>query len=187
MMTGKIFLIGLSIVFGILSNSHEPKLDEEKKVKMRSYGFQDKGFIPVEYTCDGENMSPPIIWGPLPNGAKSTAIIMEDPDAPKKDFVHWIVFNIPPDINKLTENFSSQKYKGLSIKEGLNDTGEIGYFGPCPPSGTHKYLFKIYVLDTILDFEDDTEITKEELLEAMKGHILEENELTGKYKRANIN
>lgn len=182
-----VFLIGLSIVFGILSNSHEPKWDEEKTVKIRSYGFKEEGFIPVEYTCDGEDLSPPILWGPLPNGTKSTAIIMEDLDAPKKDFVHWIIYNIPPDINKLTENFSSQKYKGPSIKEGLNDTGEIGYFGPCPPSGTHRYFFKIYVLDAILDFGDDKEITKEKLLKAMEGHILEKNELMGKYKRERAN
>lgn len=182
-MSGKIFLIGLSIVFGILSNSHEPKWDEEKTVKIRSYGFENNGFIPQEYTCDGENMSPPILWGPLQNGTKSVAIIVDDPDAPKKNFVHWIVYNIPPDINKLTENFSSQKYKGALIKEGFNDFGEMGYLGPCPPSGTHRYFFKVYVLDIILDFGDDKEITKEKLLNAMKGHILEENKIIGKYKR----
>jgi len=146
------------------------------ELKVFSSSFENGGTIPAKFTCDGENISPDISWEGVPEGAKSLALICDDPDAPSGDFVHWVVFNIPVDMDGLSE--------GMEIdgdKLGITDYGCPGYGSPCPPSGFHHYHFKVYALDDMLDAESN--IDKYELLDKMEGHILAKGELIGLYKR----
>ncbi|MFQ5866233.1 MAG: YbhB/YbcL family Raf kinase inhibitor-like protein [bacterium] len=150
-------------------------------IKLTSTAFEEGGMIPKKYTCDGKDVSPPLAWSSVPTGIKSFALICDDPDAPMGTWVHWVMFNLPADSTKLTENIPLDKILPNGAKQGTNDFRKIGYGGPCPPSGTHRYYFKIYALDTELELEAG--ITKAQLLKAMKGHILAEGQLMGKYKR----
>jgi Raf kinase inhibitor-like YbhB/YbcL family protein len=137
--------------------------------------------IPAEYTCDGQDISPPLNWKNLPPGTKSLTLICDDPDAPVGIWVHWVVFNIPPEESGLAENVRPERELNNGMRQGNNDWRKIGYGGPCPPGGTHRYFFKLYALDTELDLEPGA--TDKAVLKAMKGHILAEAQLTGKYKR----
>ena len=148
------------------------------KIAVKSSAFENNGSIPKKYTCDGENMSPRLEWTDV-KGAKSFAIICDDPDAPSKTWVHWVVYNIPADVKKLEESAPVEGKLGNGAMQGINDFGKSSYGGPCPPSGTHRYLFKVYALDTMLELKGN--VTKDKLLEAMGGHIIEEGQLTGKY------
>lgn len=150
-------------------------------LQVTSPAFDQGGMIPTKYTCDGADVSPTIKWGSSPEGTKSFALISDDPDAPAGTWVHWIIFNIPPDANELAENIPPEKKLPNGSKHGTNDFKKIGYGGPCPPSGTHRYFFKLYALDSGLDLNPGA--TKKELLSAMEGHVLDEGELIGKYKR----
>jgi len=153
----------------------------EKNLEVRSV-FKNGEFIPKKYTCDGEDISPPLELVNLSPNAKSIAIIMEDPDAPMGTFTHWIIWNIPP-TNKIPEGIPRGKEISEPFKayQGRNDFGNYGYGGPCPPKGKpHRYIFKVYVLDTMLDLKD---ATKEQLLKAMEGHIIQYGELVGLYGR----
>jgi Raf kinase inhibitor-like YbhB/YbcL family protein len=147
-------------------------------LKVFSSSFKDGEMIPVKFTCDGENISPEIRWEEVPDDAKSLALICDDPDAPSGDFVHWVVFNIPADKDGLEENADMSDIADL----GMTDFGRPGYGGPCPPSGSHHYHFKLYALDEILRIEDT--IDKYGLLEKMEGHILANGEIVGLYKRS---
>lgn len=151
------------------------------KFQITSSAFKDGEMIPSKYTCDGENISPPLNWNGIPDGTKSLALINDDPDAPVGDWVHWIVFNIPPETIELKEAASNKKLLPAGSVEGLNDWNKIGYGGPCPPSGVHRYFFKLYALDNLLSLKEGA--TKRQLLDAMKGHILAEAQLIGKYQR----
>ena len=151
------------------------------EIKITSTAFEDGGMIPQKYTCDDIDVSPPLAWGSVPDGTKSLALICDDPDAPVGTWVHWVIFNIPANINELPENVPPQKILESGAKQGMSDFRRIGYGGPCPPGGTHRYYFKLYALDTELNIEAG--ITKAELLKAMEGHILAEGQLMGKYKR----
>ncbi len=151
-------------------------------IKITSPVFEEGGMIPKKYTCDGENISPPVNWENVPPDTKSIALISDDPDAPVGTWVHLVIYNIPPDINKLPENMPTDKVLSDGASQGMNDWGKVGYDGPCPPSGTHRYFFKIYALDTVLELKPGS--TKELLLRAMHGHIISEGKLTGKYKRS---
>jgi Raf kinase inhibitor-like YbhB/YbcL family protein len=141
--------------------------------------------IPARYTCDGQDISPPLQWSGIPTEAKSLVLIVDDPDAPdpaapKMTWVHWVLYNIPVDTPGLEENISSASLPG-GTKEGINDWGRKGYGGPCPPIGRHRYFFKIYALDTVLtDLQQPTKIQVEE---AIAGHILAKAELVGMYQR----
>src|SRR5688500_10792846 len=135
--------------------------------------FSHKGHIPSEYTCDGKDINPPLEVENIPEGTKSLALIMEDPDAPRGTFDHWLVWNISPN-----EAISEQTNPGIS---GTNDFGKTGYGGPCPPSGVHRYFFKVYALDTKLELLAGAD--KKTLLETMNGHILSEGEIMGLYQR----
>lgn len=161
----------------------QPETVGEKKmeIKVTSRAFEEGGMIPQKYTCDGEDVSPPLAWTSVPEGTKSLALICDDPDAPMGTWVHWVLFNLPANIKELPENVPPQETLENGAKHGITDFRRIGYGGPCPPSGTHRYYFKLYALDTELDLEAG--ITKAELLEAMEGHILAEGRLMGKYKR----
>lgn len=146
-------------------------------LRVFSSSFENGGTIPAKFTCDGENISPDISWEGVPEGTKSLALICDDPDATSGDFVHWVVFNIPGDINGFEENADLNSIANL----GITDYGRSGYKGPCPPSGAHHYHFKVYALDEMLDAESN--IDKYRLLEKMEGHILAKGELIGLYKR----
>jgi len=150
-------------------------------MELTSTAFDNGGMVPDKYTCEGSNVSPPLEWDNLPEGTKSVALICDDPDAPMGTWVHWVVYDIPATINKLPENTPSDKTLTNSGKQGSNDFHKIGYGGPCPPSGTHRYFFKLYALDTYLGL--DPGMTKEQLLRSMKGHVLEEVKLIGRYRR----
>lgn len=145
------------------------------EMKLTSTAFTHNGAIPSEYTCDGADLSPPLSISDIPANSKSLALIMDDPDAPVGTWDHWVVFNIPPtkQIAKGTEP------QGVA---GRNSWGRTGYGGPCPPSGTHRYFFKLYALDTELNLPKGS--TKKELERAMQGHIVAQAELMGTYKRS---
>lgn len=151
------------------------------EIEIKSKGFEEGEMIPERYTCDGLNVSPPLEWYSIPDGTKSLALICDDPDAPMGVWVHWVLFNIPANINGLPEKIPSQKRLDNGAKQGITDFGRIGYGGPCPPGGTHRYYFKLYALDTTINLEAG--ISKKELLKAMEGHIVAKGQLMGKYSR----
>jgi Raf kinase inhibitor-like YbhB/YbcL family protein len=150
-------------------------------IKLTSTAFKDGGMIPTKYTCDGADVSPPLEWSGAPQTTKSLALICDDPDAPGKTWVHWVVFNLPASRTSLPENVPSQETIAGGGKQGMNDFKKIGYGGPCPPSGTHRYFFKIYALGAELNLNSST--TKDQLVQAMKDYILAQGELMGRYKR----
>lgn len=154
---------------------------EKMDIKITSPAFKNGDLIPAKYTCDGQDISPPLQWDGVPEETKSLAFICDDPDAPMKTWVHWVLFNLPAGTKGLQENVPPDKVLPSGAKQGISDFRRIGYGGPCPPSGTHRYFFKIYALDTQLNLEAGA--TKEQLLKAMKGHILAEGQLIGKYRR----
>ncbi|HOO40687.1 MAG TPA: YbhB/YbcL family Raf kinase inhibitor-like protein [Syntrophales bacterium] len=151
------------------------------KMKIESPQINDGAMIPSKYTCDGKDISPPLAWKDVPDGTKSFALISDDPDAPMGTWVHWVIYNIPPDVTELEENIPREKEFKNGIVQGTNSWPKIGYGGPCPPSGTHRYYFKLYALDTMLSLKPGAD--KAQLFKAMAGHILAEAQLMGKYKR----
>lgn len=183
-------LLLFSLVSIILFSKSENKkreiklrLQPTKTVAKQTYSmtiaspsFANNTFIPAKYTCDGGNMSPSLSFSDIPKETKSLALIVDDPDAPSKTWVHWTVFNLHPGTTTFPEGFVPD-----GNIEGMTDFGKPGYGGPCPPSGTHHYHFKLYALDTSLVLGRSA--TKEDIEEAMKGHILEKAELIGLYKR----
>ncbi|MGB3079439.1 MAG: YbhB/YbcL family Raf kinase inhibitor-like protein [Saprospiraceae bacterium] len=144
-----------------------------KALKISSTAFQNNEPIPQEYTCDGKDINPPLDIDDIPMEAKSLALIMDDPDAPGGTWVHWVVWNIP-----ITHHIRENEKPG---EEGLNNSDDHQYGGPCPPSGIHRYFFKVYALDTLLDLPADTR--KEQLEKKMSKHIVAFGELVGLYSR----
>ncbi|MGQ9541449.1 MAG: YbhB/YbcL family Raf kinase inhibitor-like protein [Armatimonadota bacterium] len=150
-------------------------------IRLTSTAFTDGGTIPQKYTCDGADVSPPLAWDNVPEGTKSFALICDDPDAPVGTWVHWVLFHLPADTRNLPEAVPPDKELPNGARQGTNDFRKIGYGGPCPPSGTHRYYFKLYALDTLLDLPAG--ISKAQLLKAMEGHVLAEGQLMGRYSR----
>jgi len=150
-------------------------------MEVKSTAFQEGAMIPKLYTCDGQDISPPLSWSGVPAKAKSIALIMDDPDAPRGTWDHWVLFNIPPDTKSLAQNIPRTPSLTNGAKQGNNSWPKLGYGGPCPPGGTHRYYFKVYALDIVLTLK--TGITKAQLLKAMEGHILAEGQLMGRYTR----
>jgi Raf kinase inhibitor-like YbhB/YbcL family protein len=155
-------------------------------LKVTSSAFQQGASIPSKYTCEGQDVSPPLAWSGLPNNTKSVAMIVDDPDAPdpakpQRVYVHWVVYNIPPQATTLDENASKSEMPSGAV-QGMNDWGKAEYGGPCPPIGRHRYFFKLYALDTALTGLKDA--TKADLEKAMKGHIVDSGELMGTYQKA---
>ncbi|MGC8764821.1 MAG: YbhB/YbcL family Raf kinase inhibitor-like protein [Brevinematia bacterium] len=150
-------------------------------IKLKSPSFKNGDMMPSKYAYDRENLSPPLEWENIPSNAKSIAIICDDPDAPVGNWVHWIIFNIPATKKGLAENISKNPELPDGSRQGRNDYGKIGYDGPCPPYGTHRYVFKIFALDTMLDLKAGC--SRGEIINAMKNHILDKGELTGLYSR----
>jgi Raf kinase inhibitor-like YbhB/YbcL family protein len=150
-------------------------------LEINSPAFSEGEMIPTRYTCDGPDVSPELSWSGVPEAAKSLALICDDPDAPMGTWVHWVLFNIPPSTNGLAAEIPTDASLENGARHGTNDFRKMGYGGPCPPGGTHRYFFKLYALDAELNLESG--ITKAELLETMQGHILAEGQLMGTYKR----
>lgn len=152
-----------------------PVLKEVNTMKITSPAFKHEGMIPSEYTCDGDDISPELNIAEVPENANSLVLVCDDPDAPRGTWDHWIVFNIAPSTAKIA--------KGAEPKgtPGKNSWGNTGYGGPCPPSGTHRYFFKLYALDKRLDLPEGA--SKADIQKAMQGHIIEEAQLMGKYKK----
>ena len=159
----------------------EPLEEKKMDIKITSSAFEEGGLIPPKYTCDGADISPPLQWEAVPEGTKSIALISDDPDAPMGTWVHWVLFNLPAETKELAENVPPDSTLPNGARQGTTDFGRVGYGGPCPPSGTHRYFFKIYALDTEVDLPAGAD--KSRLLKAMQGHILGQGQLIGKYKR----
>lgn len=149
---------------------------------LKSTVFSPGGMIPAKFSCDGTDVSPPLAWDNAPSGTKSFALICDDPDAPMGTWVHWVYFDIPAATKSLPEHIEVIATPSNGGRQGLNDFRKTGYGGPCPPSGVHRYYFKLYALDTALNLPAGT-TTKDKLLKAMEGHILTQAQLMGKYKR----
>ncbi len=149
---------------------------------LESSAFKNGADIPRQFTCEGADVSPPLAWGGLPPGTKSLALIADDPDAPVGTWVHWVLYDMDPQTFQLQQGVAkSEAVPGIG-KQGLNDFGKIGYGGPCPPPGKpHRYYFKLYALDTMLNLKPKAK--KRDVEQAIKGHILAQTELMGKYKR----
>jgi Raf kinase inhibitor-like YbhB/YbcL family protein len=155
-------------------------------MQILSPSFTHQGLIPAKYTCEGTDASPPLSWSGVPPSTKSLALIVDDPDAPdpsapKMTWVHWVVYNLPPQATSLGES-SSRKSLPQGAKEGLNDWKKLGYGGPCPPIGRHRYFFKLYALDIALP--DLGRPSKADLLKAMQGHVMGSAELVGTYEKS---
>lgn len=151
---------------------------------LESTAFSQNGAMPQRYTCQGEDVSPPLRWSGVPQGCKSLVLIVDDPDAPdpaapQRTWVHWILYNLPPAAEGLAEAVQDLP---AGTKAGLNDDNQTGYGGPCPPRGTHRYFHKLYALDTLLHFEAPP--TKAQIEKAMASHILAQAELIGLYKKS---
>jgi Raf kinase inhibitor-like YbhB/YbcL family protein len=152
-------------------------------MKAKSSAFDHNGSIPSKYTCEGNDVSPPLSWSDAPKGTKSFALIVDDPDAPdpsapKRTWVHWVVFDIPATTTELAEGAASKLPNGA--KTGVNDWKKASYGGPCPPIGRHRYFHKVYALDTTLALDQPT---KADLEKAMQGHVLAQAELIGTYEK----
>jgi Raf kinase inhibitor-like YbhB/YbcL family protein len=153
---------------------------------LHSSAFDEGGPIPAAYTCEGENISPPLTLQGSPTQAKSLVLIVDDPDAPdprapKMTWVHWVVYNIPPNTSDFAAG-ASQKSLPAGAEEGINDWKQRGYGGPCPPIGRHRYFYKLYALDITLPTLDQP--TKANVLNAMKGHVIGESVLQGTYEKS---
>jgi Raf kinase inhibitor-like YbhB/YbcL family protein len=176
-------LLALSWVFTwTTAGAAGPK--KKATLKLQSNSFQDGGLIPEKYTCKGTNISPELYWKDVPPKTKTFALVVEDPDAPTQTWIHWVVFNIPnkpkdPAIHtyELLENFPRDEKTREGIVQGANDFNKIGYDGPCPPGGSHRYYFKLYALDSTLNLPAG--VAKFQLVKAMEKHILAQTQIMG--------
>jgi Raf kinase inhibitor-like YbhB/YbcL family protein len=148
---------------------------------LMSSAFPDSGFVPALYTCDGEDISPPMEWRGIPAGTASLVLVCDDPDAPGGSWIHWILYNIPATTDSLPEGLPTDSKLPDGSCQGFNSWGRSGYGGPCPPSGTHRYVFTLYALDTTLDLPSRVRI--DGVRSAMEGHIAASTQLTGTYSR----
>jgi Raf kinase inhibitor-like YbhB/YbcL family protein len=182
---------GLQIVTALMFSSlvlmtvNLLRAEEIMALTLKSSAFDNGGEIPSRYTCEGEDVSPSLVWTGVPETARSLVLIIDDPDAPdpkapKMTWVHWVLYNIPPDVTGLPEGVVPAKLSP-GMMEGLNDWKRIGYGGPCPPIGRHRYFHKLYALDMILEVMNTP--TKANVEVAMKGHVIAQTELMGTYKK----
>jgi Raf kinase inhibitor-like YbhB/YbcL family protein len=150
--------------------------------ELKSSAFQHDKMIPKRYTCEGDDVSVPLNWSDPPAGTRSLALIADDPDAPMGTWVHWVLYDLPADTRDLPEGIPTQETLNTGATQGINDFKKVGYGGPCPPPGpAHRYFFKLYALDQKTGLK--TRSTKQQLLDGMKGHILAETQLVGRYQR----
>jgi len=172
-----------ALVFGLCSSgapAEDPPHGES--IKVTSPAFESGQPIPAEFTCAGGDQSPMLQWSGAPAGAKSFALICEDPDAPSGTWTHWVLYNLPAGTAALSEKTATSETLPNGALQGVNDFHRVGYSGPCPPPGkAHRYFFKVYALDTMLALKPRA--TRQELLHAMEGHILTDGQLTGTYQK----
>jgi Raf kinase inhibitor-like YbhB/YbcL family protein len=151
-------------------------------MQLTSTAISERAAIPRQYTGDGQDVSPPLRWSGAPAAVKSYALICDDPDAPRGTWVHWVLWNLPPDQHELAEGVAAMASLPNGARQGKNDFGKVGYGGPAPPAGKpHRYFFKLYGLDKMLDLPEGA--TKAQLEQAMKGHIVASGQLMGTYAR----
>lgn len=171
---------GITLDVGAASaKTGEAAMKDINSFRIQSPAFDHDSIIPSLYTCDGPNISPPVSWTGAPPETKSLALIVDDPDAPRGDWVHWVVFNIPPETSGLEQDHRNLPPGAI---QGSNDFGRREYGGPCPPGGEHRYFFKLYALDGPVNLKPGA--SKTDLLAAMEGHILRKTELIGRYQRS---
>jgi Raf kinase inhibitor-like YbhB/YbcL family protein len=152
------------------------------QIQLVSPAFAHGAVIPIEYTCDGKNLSPALSWSDVPVERRSLALVCDDPDAPRGTWVHWVLYNLPGDAVELSPGIPPLPELPSGARQGRNDSGEIGYSGPCPPPGKpHRYYFRLYSLDILLTLPHG--VSKDELEQAMSGHILGQGTLMGVYQR----
>ncbi len=153
-------------------------------MKISSRAFREYEMMPAKYTCQGQDVSPPLSFSEVPEKTKSLALILVDPDAPSGKFVHWVIYNIPPETRELEENIKKTDKLADGTLQGRNDFGRIGYGGPCPPFGTHRYYFKLYAIDTLLNLKPGAKET--ELLKVLFHHNIAEAHFMGKYSKQTV-
>ena len=181
-LTGCVLALGCVVLVAAAQTYAEEKME----LKLTSPAFTHNASIPKPYTCEGKDMSPPLQWDGVPEQTRSLVLIVDDPDAPDpkapmRTWVHWVLFNIPADATGLPEGIRNQQLPP-GTEEGINDWGNTGYGGPCPPIGRHRYFHKLYALDTVLT--DLHQPTKAEVEAAIEGHIIAQTELVGTYEKA---
>ncbi len=155
---------------------YDLNLPKQKNMKITSSAFENNGYIPKKYTCQGEDVNPPLDFADMPKEAKSLVLIVDDPDAPMGTWTHWTIWNMKPDLREIVENGIPE-----NAVSGMNSSGKNGYQGPCPPSGTHRYFFKIYALDENVGLKSSA--NKADLEKSISGHIVDYGELVGLYKK----
>jgi Raf kinase inhibitor-like YbhB/YbcL family protein len=159
---------------------------ERPTIRLKSAAFDDQGQVPRNHTCDGEDLSPPLAWAGVPEEARSLVLICEDPDAPMGTWSHWVLYDLPPTLRELRGGMPKEASVtvgagGEVARQGTNDFGKIGYGGPCPPGGTHHYVFQLYALDAQPQIVDGAR--RADVLKAIQGHVLASGKLVGKYGR----
>ncbi|HEY5037680.1 MAG TPA: YbhB/YbcL family Raf kinase inhibitor-like protein [bacterium] len=183
----KIGICVLTLVLVLIAGMVHAAPKKKSMLRMQSGSFKDGGMIPGKYACDGQNSSPELSWKGAPPQTKSFAVICDDPDAPSQTWVHWVIYNIPTNTViatntfELLEAFPKDEKTTQGILQGVNDFKRIGYDGPCPPSGIHRYYFKLYALDSFLSLPAGE--SKDQLLKAMKGHLLGWTQIMGLYSK----
>lgn len=152
-------------------------------MRLSSAAFDDGGMLPPRFTCDGDGVSPPLAWDDVPDGTQGFALLCEDPDAPSGLFIHWVLYNLTAGSRELAEGIPKDAVLSIGARQGTNSFGDVGYGSACPPPGDdeHRYIFKLYALDTDLALEPGAR--REQLLDEMRDHVLTEAQLTGKYER----
>jgi hypothetical protein len=179
-----LFAAALFGCWGAASCADNGKTAKEPAMSIQiiSTAFSEGQPIPQKYTCQGSDFSPPLAWTNTPPNAKSLALIADDPDAPAGTWVHWVLYDLPATATELAENTPKTPQLPAGARQGNNSSHGIGYEGPCPPPGKpHRYFFKLYALDTLLNLKPG--VTKKDLLKAMEGHVLAEGQLMGTYQR----
>jgi Raf kinase inhibitor-like YbhB/YbcL family protein len=175
--------LALAVLFGAMGSDIAG--GESMIFSLATSAFPQQGAIPSQYTCEGNDISPPLAWSDPPDGTRSFALILDDPDAPDPrapttTWVHWVLYNLPATVRELPEGMTEAQLPA-GTNQGRNDWGRTGYGGPCPPIGRHRYVHKLYALDVVLP--DLGAIAKPELEQAMAGHVLARAELTGTYQK----
>jgi Raf kinase inhibitor-like YbhB/YbcL family protein len=176
-----LFVAVSSTVIACAKEAIAPQKEIGMTLLISSTAFEAGGRIPLKYTCDGQNMSPPLAWREPPKQTQAFALIVDDPDAPGGVFTHWVLFNVPAITRQLEEGVPAQERVQNGAWQGKNDFGKIGYNGPCPPRGSvHRYFFTLYATDKLLDLKAGA--SKQQVFDAMRGHIVAQGQLVGTYQ-----
>jgi Raf kinase inhibitor-like YbhB/YbcL family protein len=175
-------ILSSSLVFTVVLFALVLKGAAMADLYLKTSAFQPGSEIPKQFTCEGQDQSPPLQWGDAPKGTQSFALIVEDPDAPSGTFTHWVLFNLPANLTELPQGVPHSHHIPSGGVQGTNDFGKVGYGGPCPPAGKpHRYFFKLYALNTKLDLSPGAK--KSDVEHSMDGHVIAHAEIMGKYQR----